>query len=58
MDHLLLYYEAACALWNFFFFGRFVLSWVMHRRVVHLYSCWLTVEGVLMPFVVFMEKNK
>jgi hypothetical protein len=42
VDHLLLYYEIASALWNSTF-GLFGLDWVMPRRVVDLFACW-TVE--------------
>jgi hypothetical protein len=38
LDHLLLHCEVACAISNVFF-GRFELSWVIHRRVVDLYAC-------------------
>jgi len=41
VDHFLLHCEVACALWNAIF-TRFSLFWVMHRRVVDLFTCWCT----------------
>jgi hypothetical protein len=43
-DHLLLYWEVACAMWNVFF-KRFRLSWVMPRQVVDLFACWWTANS-------------
>jgi hypothetical protein len=39
MDHILLYYEVACATWNVFF-SQFGLSLIMPRQVVDLYAYW------------------
>jgi hypothetical protein len=39
VDHLFLYFEVSCAIWNVFF-SQFGLSWVIPRRVVNLYACW------------------
>jgi hypothetical protein len=39
MNHLLLHYDVASALWNNIFI-RFCMSWVMPRRVIDLFACW------------------
>ena len=39
VDHLLLYYEVASALWNAFF-ARFGLCWVLPRSVKELMASW------------------
>lgn len=44
VDHLLLYYEIASALWNSTF-SLFGLDWVMPRRVVDLFACWTAEFG-------------
>jgi len=44
VDHCLLHCEVVGTLWDVFF-NRFWLSWVMPRRVVDLYACWLTVRS-------------
>jgi hypothetical protein len=65
VDHLLLHFEVACAIWNVFF-SRIGLSLIMPRQVVDLYACWWTAsntleyccveDGAFVPFVVFMEE--
>jgi hypothetical protein len=39
VDHLLLYCEVACALWNVFF-SHCGLSWVMPGSAADLFACW------------------
>lgn len=39
VDHLLLHYEIASALWNSIF-GFFGLVWVMRCREIDLLTCW------------------
>jgi hypothetical protein len=38
MNHLLLHYDVAYALWTNIF-NRFGMSWVMPRRVIDLFAC-------------------
>jgi hypothetical protein len=38
VDHLLLHFKVACAIWNVFF-NRFGLSWVMSRQVIDMFAC-------------------
>ena len=38
LNHLLLHWEVACAIWNVFS-NWFGLSWVMLKRVVDVFSC-------------------
>jgi hypothetical protein len=38
VDHLLLHYEIASALWNTIF-KYVLLAWVMSRRVADLFAC-------------------
>jgi hypothetical protein len=42
VDHFLLHYKVASALWSslFFFKSFFGLKWVMPCRVVDLFACW------------------
>jgi hypothetical protein len=39
VDHFLLHYEFAGALWNTFF-SNVGLAWVMPRRIVDIFACW------------------
>lgn len=41
VDHLILHCDLASALW-IALFTRFVMSWVMLRRVIDLFACWWT----------------
>lgn len=40
LDHLLLYCEVACALWNATC-GLLGMYWVLYKRVVDLLACWI-----------------
>jgi hypothetical protein len=67
MNHLLLHFEVACAIWNVFF-SRFGLSWVKPRRVSRLVcllvdcrqhsKCCCVKDGAFVHFVVSMEGNE
>jgi hypothetical protein len=46
MNHLLLHYETASALWSAIS-SRLGLTWVMPRRVVDLFACWRGLSGSL-----------
>jgi len=44
VDHLLLHYEIASAVWNSIF-GSVRMAWVMPSWVVDLFSCWRLLDG-------------
>jgi hypothetical protein len=41
VDHLLLHYDVAYALWSALF-TRFGMSWVLRGRVIDFFTCWWT----------------
>jgi len=67
MDHLLLHYDVASALWSTRF-SRFRMSWVMSKHVIGFLACWWSFgrpmdamvwkKGTYLLFLVLMEENE